>query len=124
VIDPRLKKLKTGLGPGQWLDPPKPPKQPPTLTERVCNAISKGRDHAQVAGMIGNDQDLELTDDTIKVLRERLSREIYDRQRLSAALKGVLDSELSDKNNRPGDQHQDGRRPLDKATPSPESESI
>ena len=83
-------KLVTGLGPGQWLDPPKPPKPPPSLTQQVCDAISKGRGMAAVAKAL-HGEDLELTDDTIEVLRRRLSDEIEDRQKLNAALKGVLD---------------------------------
>jgi hypothetical protein len=86
-------KLTTGLLPGQWIDRPKP-KLVPTLTQRVCDAISKGkgRDMVGVANEIRLDrEDLDLTDDTIKALRQRLSDEINQRQKLNAALKDVLD---------------------------------
>ncbi|HSS25683.1 MAG TPA: hypothetical protein VLL82_15085 [Mycobacterium sp.] len=51
------------LGPGQWLDPPKPAKPKPLSAQRVCDAISKGRGIAAVAGEInypapGEDLDL------------------------------------------------------------------
>lgn len=89
-------KLKTGLGPGQWIDRPAPPKAAPTLSQRVVDAISKGRDLATVAAEI-NGSDLDLGDDTIKTLRQRLSGEIKERQQLNAALKGVLDTRKANK---------------------------
>jgi ParB family chromosome partitioning protein len=81
--------LKTGLGPGQWIDPPKPPKAAPTISQQVVDAISKGKGLADAAAEIHDD--LDLSDDTIKTLRQRLSGEIKERQQLNAALKGVLD---------------------------------
>ena len=71
----------------------------PTLAQRVRDAVSKGRNHAQVAemispvdGIVGPDQDLPLMADAeIYSLIGQLSREIEDRRRLVTALKAVLD---------------------------------
>jgi hypothetical protein len=67
----------------------------PTLTDRVLRAINKGRDHAQVAGMIapvggGGGQDLDMPVLDIQTLRAQLQCEIEARQRLCRALDGVL----------------------------------
>jgi len=90
----RKPKLTTGLGPGQWIEPPPPAKPEPTLSQRLVEAISKGQKLAEVAIEI-QDADLDLNSDTITTLRKRLAREIKERTDLNRALKGVLDKRKS-----------------------------
>lgn len=90
----RQPKLTTGLGPGQWLEPPPPVKPEPTLSQRLVEAIGKGQKLAEIAIEV-QDTDLDLNSDTINTLRKRLAREIKERQDLNRALKGVLDKRKS-----------------------------
>ncbi len=80
----RTGREKLQLGP--WpLDPPKP-----ELGKLVRNAIDNGNgaDMAALAAEIR--EDIDLDDKMIAALRNRLSREIYQRRQLSTALKGIL----------------------------------
>lgn len=90
----RQPKLTTGLGPGQWVEPPPPAKPEPTLSQRLVDAIGKGQKLAEMAVEV-QDATLDLNSDTIATLRKRLSREIKERQELNRALKGVLDKRKS-----------------------------
>jgi hypothetical protein len=83
-------KLATGLGPGQWIEPPAPPKPTVTLGSRLVDGISKGRGLEKLAVEI-QESDLDLDAETIVALRKRLRAEIRERRQLDAALKGVLD---------------------------------
>jgi len=79
----------TPLMPGQWIEPRRP-KPEPTLAQRLVDAINKGRHLAELAAEV-QALDLDLTDHTIAVLRDRLAREIAERQDLSRALQAVSD---------------------------------
>ena len=60
----RPPKLTTGLGPGQWIEPPPAAKPEPTLSQRLVDAISKGQKMAEIAIEV-QDTDLDLNSDTI-----------------------------------------------------------
>ncbi len=80
------KTLRAGLGPGQCLPAPPPPKDT-SLTRRLVDGINKGQGldklAAEVKEMIG---DLEIDDKTIKALQGRLRSEIKARSALIKAL--------------------------------------
>lgn len=81
-------RLATGLGFGQWIEKPAPRKPAPNLAERVVNAVSRNRGVGAVAAEIGDE--LDLPDEMIETLCQRLADEIGERQQLDAALERVL----------------------------------
>jgi ParB family chromosome partitioning protein len=88
-------KLKTGLGPGQWIEPPaaKPER---TITQRVVDAINRGKEtELDAVAVEAQGMDLDLNDETVGVLRTRLTREVKARQNLNRTLKGMLDKRKS-----------------------------
>jgi ParB family transcriptional regulator, chromosome partitioning protein len=89
-------KLKTGLGPGQWIEPPPAPKPTRTLTQRVVDAINRGKEtELEAAAEEAQGIDLDLNDETVGVLIKRLTREVKARQNLNRTLKGMLDKRKS-----------------------------
>lgn len=81
--------LASGLGPGQWIEPPPPPMPEPTLSRRLVDGIGKGQGLEQLAAEI-QDGTLDLDTETVFVLRNRLQEEIAARK----TLKDALDQEI------------------------------
>jgi ParB-like chromosome segregation protein Spo0J len=87
----RVQRPKTTNTPGQVVQQPAmPPPAVFSLERRLTDGINKGRGLKALAGEIQDRDDLDLTSDTIRVLRRRLSEEARDRTRLHAALGSVL----------------------------------